>query len=391
MMKRCLYCYEFKDESEFSKEHVIPKSIGGNFNISLSPFLLYNVCGRCNNILGIYVDAPFTKSLIINMFRSTVANKWIRPENNTIAPLSYMGVNKDIKYNNNICEVYLSPSGDSIYHFHEPYPHEDEMTGVVGVPPTVKNKKFDNGFVFILMRTNNPVWWPTVLLSIIDSFKNSILYMGNAPVPKINKGNFAEIPNELKSLQEQLFNIPSNIHNQRMTHSIDSEQRFNAKLGLSIGASFLNNDFIDSEDANILRSFMREMDKEKRKKIPVKGSGILGGNWAQVKKYLSWEYGHILLLNIIDDKLSLYMNYYGELSTIIQISENRSHWEGKIDSEGILYVLVPEKQKFVGPMTLYEFLLHKQREKLNNELDELENEIINYSAPPFNIDEGGIT
>lgn len=385
MMKRCLYCYKLKDESEFSKEHVIPQSIGGTFNKPDNPFVLHNVCERCNNVLGIYVDAPFTKSTLINMYRHQVAYEWVNPEKNKSIPLAYMGYNQQISYKDYICENYLGPTGDTIYHFHKQYPEEEVMTGVVGIPPTAKRKNPDKGFAFLFITSNNPIWLPTIILSFVDALKDSIHYLGNGPTPQINKGNFTDIPKKLNELHDELLKIQNTHHEQRLSLDILGEQRFMAKLGLSIGAALLNNNFIDSEDADLLRNFMREKDPEERKKIPIKGNGILGGKWNLMEKILSWKYGHTILLKEINGVLVFFIQYYGSLNTLIQISTDRSHWKGKIKKDGTIYVLIPEKQSFVGPLGFTQFLEHTQKITPIKELHSIEEEIQNYTCPPFKV------
>lgn len=389
-MKRCLYCYELKNESEFSKEHVIPRSLGGNFNVSNNPFLIYNVCERCNNVLGVHVDAPFTKSVFMKMYEEKVSNKWLNLKENEIKPLIYMGYNQQLIYKDYICESYLGPTGDTVYHFHKQYPGQDKMTGMVGVPPTAKNKKPDTGFVFLFLVSNNPEWWPTIFSSVIKPFKNAVFYLGNGPTPNIVNANFKDIPKELKDLHTKLWEIQNSSHEQKLSFDIYAEQRFMTKLALSIGAAFLNENFITSNDASILRKFMREKDPEKRKKIPVKGKGMLNHNWETVKGLINWEYGHILLLKPINKDLIMFVGFYGEFNSSILISSNKSHWQDKISEQGLLYVLIPKRQNFIGPMNLTRFLLHKHKLEPHKELIDIENELKDYKRPPIIIDDKNI-
>jgi len=56
----CVYCRLEKDLTEFSMEHIFPQSLGGALCGNL--FKTNQVCKRCNNILGIFVDGAFIKS-----------------------------------------------------------------------------------------------------------------------------------------------------------------------------------------------------------------------------------------------------------------------------------------------------------------------------------------
>lgn len=55
IMKRCIICKEFKDEKDFSKEHIIPEALEGSLIID-------NVCRDCNSFLGATVDSILTNN-----------------------------------------------------------------------------------------------------------------------------------------------------------------------------------------------------------------------------------------------------------------------------------------------------------------------------------------
>lgn len=365
---------------------MIPKGIGGN--VRDNPFVSNNVCRRCNNVTGIFIDAPFVKAALINDFRFSVARDFIRPEEDTVVPLSYMGVLRDTFYEDKICEVYLGPTGDPIYHFHSPYPHE-EVAGIVGVPPHVKKKGFDKGFAFLFLRTNNPEWIPTVFYSFISYFKGATLYFGNGPVPDVDGARFEEIPEQLNSLHQELLLLLGKSNNVRKIFSMDADHRFMAKLALGFGDLFLESNFIDSPDADLLRKFMRERDPEKRKQIPVRGGGILGNTLSEnVKNWLNWSWGHIFYVLPTKEALILYCSFYGQLNSIIQIAADQSLWNGIVDENGMAYVIVPERQKCVGPVAPLQLIAHLHTENKIPELHKIELDIQNYVAPPYVVEDG---
>jgi hypothetical protein len=58
-MKTCIYCGEDKGASEFSDEHIWPEALGGDH---LPDFWRTDdVCEKCNNLSGLYVDGAFVK------------------------------------------------------------------------------------------------------------------------------------------------------------------------------------------------------------------------------------------------------------------------------------------------------------------------------------------
>jgi hypothetical protein len=81
----------------------------------------------------------------------------------TVLPLNYIRKLDDITDGNRIYDFWLGPNGDSIYHFHEPYPQEDHIGFSVGPSAYSYNMKLDDGFVFTFLVSNNPNWYLPVL------------------------------------------------------------------------------------------------------------------------------------------------------------------------------------------------------------------------------------
>jgi len=380
-MKRCIYCDIEKEDKEFSQEHIIPRAIGGVL-LPQNPFSTNDVCVRCNTISGFFIDAPFTKSWIINNYRASNATKFATITPKTILPLVYMGVMKDVRYNDKICENYLGPNGDVIYHFHKSYDEEFDILNIVGLPPHLKNKSLDDGFVFIFIRSDNPVWLPTVINSFISHFKKSIQYLGNGATPNIQGSNFQDIPTELKDLHKELLSLNGKMLEMTVSMDVDLGNRFLAKLALGLGCIFLNETYKTSHDASLLRNFMWAKKKEDRDKIPIHGSGFFNSDrLKEVDTYLKWEGGHIINLMVIGDSLVLYANFYGQNGNLIQISSNKSAWEGKIN-ESMLYIIMPEMQRFVGPIHMAELIAHRESEYKCNEILKLEIEIAKIPSNP---------
>ncbi|OAB38318.1 HNH endonuclease [Paenibacillus glacialis] len=169
-MAICVYCNKEKDTDEMTQEHVIPKAIGGNL-FPTNPFSLDRVCKRCNNLCGAYIDGPFIKNWLTSNVKSSEIAKYADISRHPILPLSYFGILDDIKFGDKICEMWLGPTGDTIYHFHEPYPEIDDISPMVGIPTYAKQKDVDPGFSFLFVRSNNPAWHKTIIFSFVEQFK----------------------------------------------------------------------------------------------------------------------------------------------------------------------------------------------------------------------------
>src|SRR5271166_3939355 len=164
---RCLYCD--REREDMTGEHVIPRGIGGNLK-ETNPFKLKEVCSECNNACGRYVDGPFIRSPFTHQGKATTAIRAFKPGITDSLPLNFMGWLEDLNFGSRICEFWLGPTGDRIYYFHEPYPFGPNSPAVVGRPTHLREDQVDPGFVFLFVRSNNPVWWPVIFNSVVQQF-----------------------------------------------------------------------------------------------------------------------------------------------------------------------------------------------------------------------------
>lgn len=309
--------------------------------------------------------------------------KYANINTNPVLPLRYLGVINSLQQGTKICELWLGPTGDPIYHFHDPYPEELDVPPMVGVPTYAKRNEIDNGFAFLFVRSNNPIWHPTIVFSFVEQFKKSTLYLGNGPRP--NGNAFSDIPSELVKLQEKLIVATRQSNEVTFAFGPNCGDRFLAKIALGIGSLILNQNFVLSHSANLLRRFMWEKSVEKRSEIGISGSGFFTEKIDSLKRILDWPGGHLLNIIQVKDRLLLYTSFFGAQEAVITISSEPEHWQGKVD-EGLVYVVAPGIQKYVGPKGMGEFIAHKAGNYLDQELSALEDEMQQYSElPPFDI------
>jgi hypothetical protein len=173
----------------------------------------------------------------------------------------------------------------------------------------------------------------------------------------------------------------------QLTIAVDYGNRFLAKISLGLGSILLNNSFMTSASADLLREFMWTKDYGKRKLIPVRGTGFLGEmpGLAQ-NNLLKWDGGHVLALINLKNEIVLYSNFYGTQEGLMLVSDYAGHW---VDSsiEGLVFVIVPGLGRVVGPLDIAEFIGHKVvPPQPLPELTQLENEMTKFSTlPPFRI------
>ena len=387
-MPYCVYCGQTKDEG-FSDEHILPRAIGGNL---LHNQLKIRVCQRCNNTLGMFVDGPFVKSWTISNHHASDALRYVDFDGNPGIQLCYMGISTEFSYGSKICEVWLGPTGDIVLHFHEPYPEQDNIPPMVGIPAYCRGRRgvVDPGFVITYLRSNNPVWIRPIPISIQETFEHSALYVGN--MLNLPHGErFADIPDELRGLSCEIF---ERLHRGRdltvdfriNTHYAD---RFLAKLSLAIGAHVLNESFLYSQSATLLRNDMWEGNQARRAMIPFRGTALLPPQ-DQLTRFLSWPGGHLLCLLPTRGVLALFSSFNEVQCSAVVISDEPDHWREQISADdGICFVFAPGLRRYVGPKRLSNLIAHKVEDgQVDLELADLEDEMQRHSAlPPFVIED----
>ena len=388
-MPKCVYCNKFKDDSEMSKEHVIPRSLGGN--LTPTNLFLLDVCGRCNTLCGLYIDAPFIKNWLNQNARANNALQYIDLSKRPTVPLNYMGTLNGLQFRDKICELWLGPSGDSIYHFHTPYPDEPDKPRTIGPPPNIKAEQIDSGFVFLFVRATNPIWHPTIVFSTKSQFKEATLYLGNGPRP--DNDLFDEIPAELYTLHDELKSLCGQEHSADFSLTIDYGDRFLSKIALGFGTLFLDESFQDSESANKLRQYMWTKRREDRRNLGIHGSSFFSEHVERLRQILKWPSGHVIHMMSTGDKLALYISIFEYQAAIIEISSDFKHWENIVDDDGMLFIISPSLQKYVGPIGFSDLVAHNNDpNRKHPDLVDLENIMNNnkMTLPPFDIQESDI-
>lgn len=66
-MKKCIICFEEKNDDEFSEEHIIPKAFGNK------KLKIFCVCKNCNNQMGSEIDGKYAKNPGIKLFKQQIA------------------------------------------------------------------------------------------------------------------------------------------------------------------------------------------------------------------------------------------------------------------------------------------------------------------------------
>lgn len=375
----CAYCSRSEEDLlalgykyKFSKEHILPRSLVGSLENNI--FTLPNVCGVCNNLAGSFIDAPAVRSWLMHMNKALYDRDHaiITPE--AILPLVYIGESTVNKFKDKVCDMWIGPTGDSIYHFHSPYPEKPGYPSVVGIPPYANKKDVDKGFAFLFVVSNNPEWHHTIFWSFIKKFQGGTLYLGNGNRPPGNV--FSEIPKELEELQKTLS--ANEVQNVSNFITPNSENRFLAKVAIGIGTKFLGETFVKSESAANLRKYMWAKSDEERDGVKLHGTNFYNPGKkleTEMVEYFGWEVGHLIAIVNMYEYVSITITLFNKISASVRIEKSDVSDYDDVLGRGICIAVAPAVKKVVGPFNYFSFVKHKMFHTPIMELHDIEREL----------------
>jgi len=250
------------------------------------------------------------------------------------------------------CDFWRGPTGDSVFHFHAPYP-EPTGPGAVGRPTNLRDGQFDPGFVFVFVVATNPAWHQPIINSVVEHFRGATIYLANGPCPG---APLSVIPGDRVALRNELRNRMRGTMRVEVPIGTDFGHRFLAKLALGMGSLLLAPDFVRSPDANLLRNAMWERNFDTRSTIPLAGSDFFRTTSPEVSNAFNWPSGHILLFQQFREHLCLCALIYGHLAAMVRITSQSQFWQGRIEASGTVFVIAPGLRRVVGPVNLQTYI-----------------------------------
>lgn len=380
-MKTCIYCGLEKPQDEFSDEHIWPDALGGDF---LPQFWRTDdVCGKCNSASGVFVDGAFIKSFFVSGERSFDAVDYLDPDKPTgILPLSYLGTIQDIAtQEGEIADFWVCAPGANIVHFRTAS-EEDTWNAYAGGDPRHQSKRSKAGRAVVALTSAEPYWICTALSSVKHHFAKADKFVTNLELPPSAK-HFRELdPNDLQQSADLRFfeEIEAttargdHLHNQ-IVIALGADGRFLAKLALAIGYKLFGARFLQTTYGLNLRKAFREANPEKRRQIPIRGSGYLRSvDLGGIEEKLRWPGGWVLLLLRHTNALSLTVQPPSGRSMVIQVTDDSALLEDLCPEyrDGVAWLTIPATTRAVGPIHFPEYLAHQIGVQVYPELQELE-------------------
>jgi len=368
IVRTCIYCGIEKPEDEFSDEHIWPDALGGNHLGSL--WRTNDVCAKCNSISGVFIDGAFIRSWFGNAERATGAREYLSlqtPET-SVLPLDYLGALPDLKTRTGeIAEFWAGPCGANIVHI-RPESEDELWKTYSGGDPRARGAKAGRAYIAL---TSHEVFWILVsLASFNDHFKRAHRFIVNMDVP-LKWNGILKRPDMSDPVQAADMAVVAavtsagqngqEIRTRQITRS-DVGTRFLAKLALAIGFKLLGEAFLATDYATNLRKGFREADPDKRKAIPVQGTGFLSDHGLNgAEKALQWPGAWVLLIKVTDEILSLsVVSPSGRAMNVVVCQEAELvSVLGEEYRDGLVWVTVPSLGEGVGPTPLPAYLAHQ--------------------------------
>lgn len=377
--KLCIYCNLEKIGTEFSDEHIWPDALGGDH---LSRFWRTDeVCRACNSMSGVFVDGAFIRGWAGSMERGCGARDYMLLSDpmQTVLPLNYLGkLPNEMTESGEVADWWVGPCGATIVHI-RPKESEEFWTPYLGGDPRAKKAKA--GRAYIALASASDYWIIAALASFAKHFRRARRYVVNMDIPpewkvfeRVDRGDAEQaadlvVIDTITDAAKAGRAVKAQVQMQ-----IDCGHRFLAKIALAIGCQLFGSPFTVHAQGADLRHAFRQANLERRREIPIRGTGYFAGGSNRDLNLLSWRGAWVLMLQIVDEKLTLAIITPSGRTIGIQITDD-------VDliatlpadyKDGLAWMTVPTLGTAVGPLPLPDYIAHLVQVMPNAQLSAIE-------------------
>jgi hypothetical protein len=366
----CSYCFGKKLIPEFSYEHIWPDALGGDHLPSL--WQTRNICERCNNLSGLFVDGEFIKSWFIMNERTAGAMEFLdpaAPERSRLPP-NYIGKMDHPELQlEETAEVWLGPCGAHMVHIRPK--NEPLWNTYAGGKPSRKRR--DWGSAYLALTSTNHFWIIASLCSFHNHFRRTERIVMNSVPPQGLSPPFTEI--DLQDIDQtrqiriaKSFGDAASKNEQVKLHfelKTDVGSRLLVKVALGLGRELLGEQFLGTSYAATLRRALWERDPNARRTLPVRGSGYLSEAIPiPAANLISWPNAWTLILWKIAPGLALIVTTPNSKVMTVLISDDLKLLGslGGRYSEAEVYLTIPALGFALNtPITLPQLIAHQTK------------------------------
>lgn len=367
----CLYCGFSKSIQQASLEHAIPKSLGGAH--APSHFKIYNVCTKCNNDLGSYVDASFSKSWFVSNGLATAAHRLYDGTNKVALPLTCLGpvnipglhVPKDF-----VAESWLGPSGETMVWIR---PKSDELYWFAGGDPRHRSEP---STVYWFPTSDDPMRWKIGSDSLTAAFKKrkharKLLGVPCEGFPGRGHPEGFDAPSELEMQDIAAIRSQMGTLSARIGLKLDFDRRFICKLALGVGYSLFGQPFAADPYADELRKGCWPKGEAK---ISVRGVSWLSHVGDSLRGIAGYPGAVSLIVLHMGDDFALIVSIDEGTPFIMALAPGGLHSERVNNFQGYALLLFPSLRSSVE-LTVQQLFAHRGGSSRNSELKEIDKQL----------------
>ena len=354
----CIYCWGRRNDPSRSLEHIWPQALGGAFMSDL--FKTDQVCTRCNSLAGQFVDGAFLKSWFLAAENINAAHRYLDKTTPSAMPLFYHGIAEDFPCGpEEICERWIGPSGDHIYHIHA---RDDERWDTFAGGDIIRRNR-DPGRAYMAFTSTNPYWVQCSAFSFMARFKGAphrlLTHVEGFPAEWNLLNPFQEPISDVERTEVEFILSRPNWQEAKVPIRIDFAERFMCKLALGLAFKILGSGAMETPYVNELRRGLWTSDFQERQSLRIRGKNF----WDQPDdkrafQLIHWPGAWMISLNAFPDGLAITVITPGGHHLGILATEGHEGWRssaGPAYGHGQVYLVVPQRQKVVGPLPMIEY------------------------------------
>lgn len=274
-MPICIYCRRVKEATEFSLEHVIPQALGGDF--APAAFSTNDACRWCNNILGQFVDASFSKSWFIDNWLTMTLMECYDADNPTDLRLLCMGVSEmrlPEMEDDEVVECYRGPFAENIYWVR---PADDDLYWMNGGNPVRSKQRETRAYYTLHARSKTDFLIP--LRTFRDSFRNRNVrkvFATDIKTNLIELGVFSE-PDELdiRRIAALWEHDKRAVEAVEIRAKLNFDHRFMCKLARGVSYCLLGEKVLSGEYAEQIQIGLWSQNNDLQ--LQVRGTDLMSG------------------------------------------------------------------------------------------------------------------
>jgi hypothetical protein len=314
------------------------------------------------------------KSWFQNNSDAVAARAFLNVEAGGIFALVYLGsIQSSIMPDEVACELWLGPDGERIFHFHR----EDDLrysTYAGGNPRDRKGP--DPGRAYLFLRTHNIPWNKLAIRSFAAYFRKAERYAGNFAL----SGQHPDIAGLLSPANKipaddlaLLHDVVEGRPSIKETIEVGFEERFLAKLALGLGFNLFSYPFLEKSYAVQLRNMLWARDPSEG--VEIRGTGYFSERDDIMDPMVSYRGAYVLLMQDLGDTFALSVYTPGGRGLHVSIADQPELWQDACYDTyrtGLVFIVVPQLSRFIGGVSLPNYLAHKRGGFRHHELAAIE-------------------